>query len=237
MSVEALSRRFYADRKYDGTRVFYDWVRQYTSPQAKLLNLGAGPPTESPTRIFKGEVAEVVGADVDACVLENGELDRAVLIKDGKLPFPDGYFDVALSDYVLEHVEHPAQFLSEVARVLKPGGSYLFRTPNIYHYVAIISAITPHWFHSFVANRARLNPEGSQEPWPTYYRMNSRGTLARLSREAGFSSIETRMIEAEPSYLQFHAAPYLLGVAYERFVNSTEMLGGLRSNIFGRMRK
>jgi SAM-dependent methyltransferase len=237
MSVETLSRRFYADRKYDGTRVFYNWVRQYTSPQAKLLNLGAGPPTESPTRIFKGEVAEVVGADVDDCVLENGELDRAVLIKDGKLPFPDGYFDVALSDYVLEHVEHPAQFLAEVARVLKPGGSYLFRTPNILHYVAIISAITPHWFHSFVANRARLNPEGSQEPWPTYYRMNSRGALARLSRDAGFSSIETRMIEAEPSYLQFHAAPYLLGVAYERLVNSTEMLGALRSNIFGRMQK
>ena len=138
MTVEALHRRFYADAKYNGTQGFYDWVRQYTSPQARLLNLGAGPPTLSPIRVFKGEVAEVVGADVDRQVLANPELDSAVLIKDGRLPFADASFDLALSDYVLEHVEHPALFLSELHRVLKPGGHFFFRTPNSCHYVALV---------------------------------------------------------------------------------------------------
>ena len=164
MSVTSLSRRFYADRKYDGTRVFYDWVRRYTSPRSRLLNLGAGPPTESPTRVFKGEVAEVVGADVDACVLENGELDPAVLIKDGKLPFPDSYFDVAPSHYVLEHVGKFARFQDELVRVLSMAAAIVFEIQFLYHYVAIVLVITPDRFHLSVANRAGKNHEGSQEP-------------------------------------------------------------------------
>lgn len=237
MTVETLHRRFYADAKYDGTQGFYDWVRQYASPQARLLNLGAGPPTLSPIRIFKGEVAEVVGADVDAQVLANPELDSAVLIKDGRLPFADASFDLALSDYVLEHVEHPALFLSELHRVMRPGSSFFFRTPNIYHYVAAVAALTPHWFHGFVANKARAKPSGSQEPWPTFYRMNSRSAVTAAARQAGFAAVELRMIEADPSYLRFSSLTYLAGIGYERTVNSSELFAGLRANIFGRLTK
>ena len=237
MFVDSLNRRFYADSKYNGTKVFYGWLRQFTSAQTRLLNVGAGPPTLSPIRIFKGEVAEVVGADVDVSVLTNPELDRAVMIERGRLPFADNSFDIALSDYVLEHVEHPALFLAEVHRVLKPGGSYFFLTPNICHYVALVSMLTPHWFHSWIANRARANPAGAQEPWPTFYRMNSRGALAKAALQTGFANTEIRMIEADPSYLRFNAMAFLAGIAYERTVNSTKSLSGLRANIFGRLTK
>ena len=42
-----------------------------------------------------------------------------------KLPFPDATFDVALSNFVLHELDTPAeraQMLSEITRVLKPGG-------------------------------------------------------------------------------------------------------------------
>ncbi len=237
MSVDSLHRRFYAGEKYDGTKQFYDWIRQSSSPASRMLNLGAGPATLSPVRTFKGEVAEIVGADVDASVMENNELDRAVMIEGGRLPLEDNSFDIAYSDYVLEHVEHPEMFLAELCRVLKPGASYFFRTPNIYHYVAMISAATPQWFHHKIANRARSNSEGSQEPWPTFYRMNSRGALTRASRNAGFTSVDLRMVEMEPSYLRFNSAAFLIGTAYERAVNSSEIFAGARSNIFGRLMK
>ena len=40
-----------------------------------------------------------------------------------KMPFGDGEFDAALSFWTLNHVRDPAACISEMARVLKPGGS------------------------------------------------------------------------------------------------------------------
>ncbi|MEI2780661.1 MAG: hypothetical protein V9H25_05130 [Candidatus Competibacter sp.] len=38
----------------------------------------------------------------------------------------------------------------EVARVLKRGGVFLFKTPNKTHYMPTIARLTPHRFHQFV---------------------------------------------------------------------------------------
>jgi SAM-dependent methyltransferase len=170
-------------------------------------------------------------------VLANNELDRAFVIQDDRLPFTDASFDLAFSDYVLEHVERPVAFLAEVYRVLKPGCSFFFRTPNIYHYVALISRFTPHWFHTFIANRVRGLPDDAHEPWPTFYRLNSRGVICRAASRSGFRKINLLMVETEPSYLMFHALPFLAGVAYERLVNSHDAFSGLRANIFGQLTK
>ncbi len=45
--------------------------------------------------------------------------------------FADGEFDAIVMDDVIEHLCHPERELREVARILKPGGVALVRTPNI----------------------------------------------------------------------------------------------------------
>lgn len=45
------------------------------------------------------------------------------------IAFPAAYFDVVIANHVLEHVGDDAQAISEVARVLKPGGYALLQTP------------------------------------------------------------------------------------------------------------
>ncbi len=237
MISNATKQRYYGDRKYNGTLLFYDWLREISKPSFRVLNLGAGPTPDIKLRSLKGEVAEVVGADIDPVVLTNSELDRAIVIKDGRLDLETESFDLVYSDYVLEHIEKPLEFLSEVRRVLKPGSSYLFRTPNFFHYVAISAAITPQSFHRLVANRMRGLGEEEHEPWKTYYRMNSPSTLRRLGQTTGFGSIELRLIEPNPSYLEFHAIPFYAGLAYERLVNSHAIFSGMRCNILGRFTK
>jgi SAM-dependent methyltransferase len=237
MISRRLFERFYPDDSRDGTALFYRWVREYTNPTTRMLNLGAGPPTRAPLRIFKGEIAHVMGADIDPLVLENDELDAAVVIDGGRLPLPDQSFDVIVSDYTLEHVEDPAGFMSEAWRVLRPGGSMFFRTPNRRHYVATISRLTPHWFHRLVANRARNLPTDTHEPWPTFYRLNTPGDVEQVAIRAGFREAELRMCEAEPSYLVFATVPFLGGVVYERLVNRFDALAPLRANIFGRLER
>jgi SAM-dependent methyltransferase len=235
MVSESLLRRFYPDDTRNGTVAFYSWVRQHVGPTTELLNLGAGPPTRTAIRIFKGEVARVVGADIDPIVLDNDELDDAVLIEDGLLPLPDQAFDAIVSDFTFEHVQDPAGFLAEAHRVLRPGGSFFFRTPNRRHYTATIARLTPHWFHILVANRARNLPSDTHEPWRTFYRMNSAEVLERAAAAAGFRDLELKMFEAEPSYLVFATVPFLAGVAYERIANRFDALARYRASIFGRL--
>jgi ubiquinone/menaquinone biosynthesis C-methylase UbiE len=43
-----------------------------------------------------------------------------------KLPFPDASFDTVVATMILCSAERPEPVLSEIARVLKPGGQYLF---------------------------------------------------------------------------------------------------------------
>jgi len=46
------------------------------------------------------------------------------------LTFADATFDAAVGSEVLQHASSPAQFIIEVARVLRPGGVFCFDTPN-----------------------------------------------------------------------------------------------------------
>lgn len=55
------------------------------------------------------------------------------------LPFRDGSFDVVLSDNVVDHAEDPARIVSEMARVLAPGG-LLYFTVNVHHAVYRVAA-------------------------------------------------------------------------------------------------
>jgi len=44
--------------------------------------------------------------------------------------FPQKDFDIIMSFDVLEHVEHPVNFVQSISNLLKPGGYILFYTPN-----------------------------------------------------------------------------------------------------------
>src|SRR6185295_12298958 len=127
-------------------------------------------------------------------------LADARLLETDTYPFAEACFDACVSNYVLEHVEDPIAHLSEVGRVLRPGGIYLFRTPNRYHYVTLVSRLTPHWFHRAVSHRLRNLPEDAHGPYPTYYRVNSRGAIRRAAAQTGLRIRELRMVEKEPAY-------------------------------------
>jgi SAM-dependent methyltransferase len=237
MLSSKLFERYYPNNYKDGTFQFYSWLRSYLQPDFVALNVGAGPSSDNGIRSLKGEVSKVVGVDIDKEVINNDDLDEAIVIKHNRLSFPDGTFDLAWSDYVLEHIDKPEIFFKEIYRILKPEASFFFRTPNKFHYVSLISNASPHWFHKLVANKARGLSDEAHEPYPTYQRLNSKKTITKHSKEAGFREIELRFVEAEPSYLKFHALPFSMGVLYERIVNSSDRFSGIRANIFGRLEK
>lgn len=222
----------YPSHARNGTQAFYRWIGEHLDGRSVVLNLGAGAAAREPERGLRGRAAAVIGADIDPAVLGNHQLDQAHVIEaERPLPFDSASFDLVLSDFVLEHLARPLPYLCEVARVLKPGGSFFFRTPNQYHYVALIARLSGQRVHRLIANRVRCL-EDAPEPWPTFFRANRRRQLRGLAGAAGFSAMELRMWEGEPSYLVFNPAAFILGVAYERMVN--RWVPGLRANILGR---
>jgi ubiquinone/menaquinone biosynthesis C-methylase UbiE len=74
---------------------------------------------------------DVSSAAIDDAVGRFGDLGIVFRQVDGgRLPFADAAFDAVVSFQVIEHVDDVDTYLSEIARVLKPGGRALFTTPN-----------------------------------------------------------------------------------------------------------
>lgn len=230
-------RRFYSARRdwTDGTSEFHELCRRQLGAGANMLEVGSGP--SNPTSRFLATLGTLHGVDVTPELLDNDALARAWVFSDDAYPVEDEVYDAAVSNWVVEHIDNPATHLREVARVLKPGGAYVFRTPNIYHYVTGISALTPHWFHRLVANAVRGKAGEAHEPYPTVYAMNSESAVERHAVEAGFLVAHIELVEKEPSYMAFSRLAFLLGVGYERLVNSSHALRSLRSAMFVVLRK
>ena len=76
--------------------------------------------------------ADIVGVDLSEPMLERGRervrdagLDNRIRLRLGRaeaLPFPDASFDAVSFTYLLRYVADPAATLSELSRVLRPGG-------------------------------------------------------------------------------------------------------------------
>lgn len=180
-----------------------------------VLNLGAGAGILPQTR-FRGHVARLCGIDPDPRVLSNADLDEAKLGVGEAIPYPDNSFDLVFANNVLEHLKQPEVVLHEVARVLKPGGLFVAKTPNRWHYVPAISKLTPHVFHKWLN---QLRGRAGEDTFPTYYRANSAGAIRRLAKSNGLVVHQLRLVEGRPEYLRFSVPTYLVGWLYERLVN------------------
>lgn len=212
---------------------FVELVGRYVNADARVLDIGAGAGERNPYA-FRGRCREMIGVDLDPRVADNPLLDRGLVADAASLPLPDASVDVAFSIYVLEHVDDPERFVGEVHRVLAPGGVFLAITPNRFHYVPLIASLTPTRFHQWFN---RLRGREATDTFPTRYRMNSRGRLAALFGPPRFTVEHLELVEVQPNYLLGTLPSFLAGAAYERLVNASPLLAGLRVNILAGFRK
>jgi len=230
-------RRHYHSRPgwVTGTERFHALLREKLAPGGRILEIGAGP--SNTTTRFLAEIGEVTGLDLDPDVENNDACTEARVYDGGAFPLPDGHFDSVVSNYVLEHVENPARMAAECSRVLRPGGVVAFRTPNLWHYVSLIARFTPHSFHERVALKAQNVSEDAHDPYPTFHRMNTRTACRAFLEGAGFEVEVLDCIEPEPAYGQFSRLAFYPMMLWERLLNSTDRLEGLRANILCVARK
>ena len=136
------------------------YLLPHLKPGHCVLDFGCGPGTISVGLARVVDPGELHGVDVEESQVEmaraaaaaGGHANAAFHVGDvRRLPFEDGYFDVAHCHAVLMHVPDTAAVLAEVKRVLRPGGVIAARE-------AILSA-------------AFLHPYEDRGAWATFIRL------------------------------------------------------------------
>lgn len=99
------------------------------APGSSVLDFGCG--SGSMVRAFLTEGFDAYGADFASAISESGERIRPLAEPYG-LPFEDNSFDCVVSEQVFEHVQDYETALTEIRRVLRPGGAGLHLFPPRY---------------------------------------------------------------------------------------------------------
>ncbi len=98
--------------------------------QGRVLDLGCGDGKTGKELLDKGFV-------VDACDMDTNNFNFKGLIPfkecnlNNSLPYPDQTFDYVIFMEVIEHIYNPSYVISQIHRILKPGGRLILSTPNI----------------------------------------------------------------------------------------------------------
>jgi len=150
-NADNLNTRINIHTKYSTNKEpFGDWiVSHYAIPSgAKVLELGCGTGSMWKDHLHLVADSELILTDFSAGMLENARKNlpqlenlsfQVVDIQD--IPWPDDSFDVVIANMMLYHVPDLHRGLSEVRRVLKPGGSFYCATYGIHGIVEYVAKL------------------------------------------------------------------------------------------------
>jgi SAM-dependent methyltransferase len=150
----------------------------------RALDVGCGTGEFTAALAEAGAVAvgvEVASGAVERARARHPGLDFRLVPIDGPLPFDDTSFDLVWASEVIEHVTDTARWLSEVRRVLAPGGRLLVTTPSHGRLRVALGGV-----------------ERFSEPLGDHLHLYTKGSLHTLLDEFGFSAVVVRAVEGPP---------------------------------------
>jgi SAM-dependent methyltransferase len=218
---------------------YYDALRAQLGPSSRWLDLGCGHQVIADWMTHEQDavVAQsklVAGIDLDWDGLrKHAGIKRRVFGDLSRLPFSSGSWDVISANMVIEHLQDPLGVLREVHRALSPDGTFVFHTPNFYHWGTLVARSLP----DRLKKRLIRLFEGRVEAdvFETHYRMNTAAQVWRLADAAGFEVVELRHVNSSAT-LKMLGPVVLLELAYIRLIEHPS-LAQLRAGIVVTLRK
>ena len=185
----------------------------------KLLDVGCGAGEYLRTTAKMG-ASYSGGQDLDDKAVSRGRLafekegiDGKLVVGDcQKLDFPDNFFDIAFSSDFFEHIslEVKENVVSEVCRVLKPGGSFIIKTPNLTYLRIVINL-------KRILNILRLRspfiyiPHTKENPDTEHYGLTTHEELTTVLENNFFHTPETTYTPIIRNRLPMFITNFLMG--------------------------
>lgn len=191
-----------------GHEIFPDWVHKQDS-------------------LAKG-AQRVVGLDYDwPSLKKHRQITQLVSGDSARLPFRDSVFNRISANMVVEHMADPVQSLDEINRVLRPGGFFVYHTPNARFYLTFLAGYLPeaikHKLIWLFERRAEV------DVFPTHYRMNRLGDIHRLASHCRFRVLRCESLNTSSAGNIFLGPLVLVELLIRRLFRS-ERFKEFRSN-------
>ncbi len=177
---------------------FNEILKGHDLKNKNVLDAGCGTGWFSKAAVERG--GEVTSLDVGEKLLQQVaqkcQTNRVIgSVLD--LPFEENVFDFVISSEVIEHTPNPKKAIEEMYRVLKPGGTLVLSTPNIFWYWTL-----------WVANILKIRPYQGLENWSSYFK------LKRTVHRLGFKDIKMSGVHLLPFV---HPITYPVNNFFHRF--------------------
>jgi len=174
---------------------------QVLRPGLRWLEIGCGHSSfdkELPVSEWQPVLSSLslaVGVDNHfASLRRNREMPARVCADAVALPFRDGTFDLVSANMLAQHLPDPVAVLREIARVLRPGGKFLFQTTNTLNYQIALSRLANHGIQKSLTGWLEHRP--ADEVYRLYHQLNGQRQIEKCARTAGFCGVEIRYADS-----------------------------------------
>jgi len=192
-----LEKIFFPALKYSQYR-YYETLQAAVPERCAWLDLGCGHQMfaswmRAEEQALAGRAVMLAGIDLDwKGLCANPFVSARIFGTLEQLPFRAAAFDVATANMVVEHLRDPAAMLREVNRVLRPGGLFIFHTPNRNAVMIRLAAGMPQSWKNFLAHL--LEGRNAEDVFPAFYRMNTLAAISQMAAASGFRVEQARSL-------------------------------------------
>lgn len=222
-TVDELMARNYRpeDHPY---RHYERMIAAVLQPEHTILDAGCGRSAPVLSR-YIGQADKLIGVDLEDYTASSSDI-QYIQGNIASIDVPDESVDVVISRAVLEHVSDAEAVFDEISRILKPGGSFICLTPNLWDYVSIISYVVPNRFHPYIINKT----EGREleDVFPAYYQANTHRRVRRLCKRSGLVLRDFQWLSQYPASFMFSAVLFRIAMWYEKLISRVAALACLR---------
>ncbi|MBU2081797.1 class I SAM-dependent methyltransferase [Patescibacteria group bacterium] len=198
-----------------GGYFFRKYLKIYINNNSIIIDAGCGD--NGILSEFKSIPKLIIGVDVNKKLLDKNQIvNKKIIANLEHIPLDSNSVDIVISEFVLEHLRSPSFVLKEIFRVLKPGGVFIFITPNIINPIMALCKILPHTIH--VSLRKTLLKK-EEETHFTYYKANTYRKLLKLGALVGFQNCEI-LRAGNPEYFGFCKPLVSISIFFEKLIDN-----------------
>ena len=246
MNIRQISYNFYSSARKviapalcHSQSLYEKTLTSHVDSDTQLLDLGCGHQVLPSWRLEQekrlvSRCRSVTGLDYDSGSLKaHKTISERVRGSVTDLPFSSRRFDLVAANMVVEHLDNPDVQFQEVYRVLKPGGLFIFHTPNALGYLTIGARMVPDRFKDRLVYL--LDGRTEKDVFETHYKANTRKRIGELAQAAGFELMKIKMLVSEAGFMFVPplAVPELVWIR----LLMTESLKPLRTTIIAILKK